>query len=181
MIGYLTSNNKNECFGCGACKQVCPKNAIKMQMDFEGFLYPNVSNHLCIKCGLCHKACPAENLPKAEIPQQALLGFNKEQTVRMNSASGGAFKAIIDSIDSNSIVFGAEWDSRSSVSHDSANTDIAYHRFHKSKYIQSDLKNSYNEAKKYLLNGDFVLFSATPCQIAGLKSFLGRNIKICCA
>lgn len=89
MNGYLVTNQKNECFGCGACNKICPVSAIQMEEDHEGFLYPKVDQDKCISCGQCHKVCPAENLIPTEYPRKSLVGYSTQTGVRNKSASGG--------------------------------------------------------------------------------------------
>lgn len=175
MIGYLNTKNKEECFGCGACYQICSRKAIKMEIDNEGFLYPIINDDLCIKCDLCHRVCPVENENNMKKSEKALVGFNKIDGVRNFSASGGAFHAITKCFEDNAIIYGAEWKERSCVCHSAELAKSAYERFSKSKYIQSEIGQSYIDIKKYLLEGQKVVFTGTPCQNAGLKTFLGKE------
>lgn len=174
MRGYLLTKLKNECFGCGSCYQVCPKKAIQMKVDAEGFLYPTVDTEKCIRCNLCHKACPAEHLPEKNEPMQALAGFVNDSSIRKQSASGGAFKAIVKCAAENAHVYGVEWSSRNSVKHSCASRADAYSKFSKSKYIQSDTNETFMAVKSDLDNGIEVVYVGTPCQLAGLKSYLGK-------
>ena len=172
MSGYLLTGDKTECFGCGACFQICPTQAIKMTVDNEGFLYPSLNSLKCVKCNSCHKACPMENMPLKEHIKIAVAGYDPNPSVRKNSASGGAFSTILDAADSDTVVFGVEWEDRSKAGHVAANVDEASLRFRKSKYIQSNTNFVYKEVKRELLIGKNVIFVGTPCQIAGLKAFL---------
>lgn len=155
--------------------QSCPVSAISMCADGEGFLYPAVDENRCIHCERCLKSCPALHPGQMEVPKQALAVVNKEQHIRTESSSGGAFGAIVSAARADTIVFGAKWEGRSEVCHAGAPASQAYALFHKSKYIQSKIKNTYKEAEACLLKGLPVVFTGTPCQIAGLKSFLGRD------
>lgn len=175
MSGYLLTQLKNECFGCGACFQACPAHAIQMMKDFEGFLYPSIVSEKCVKCNLCHRVCPTEQLLDKNAPKQALAGFSIDGAIRHHSESGGAFKAIIDSADDKANIYGVEWDSRSSVSHHFSDKLEAYTRFSKSKYIQSNTGQTYRTVKGELNDGKEVVYTGTPCQIAGLKSYLGKE------
>lgn len=175
MKGFLVSGEKNECYGCGACMQTCPVKAITMEEDDEGFLYPFINNNLCISCNKCHSVCPIEANLTLNKPMQAHVGFCVSIDKRRKSASGGAFYAITKVSTPDTTVFGVEWKSRSSARHEKRDVDTAYERFSKSKYVQSDIGNSYIETKQELLMGKSVVFTGTPCQIAGLKTFLGKD------
>ncbi len=175
MISYLKSGNKQMCFGCGACAQICPRRAIEMQEDEEGFLYPKVIPARCINCGLCRRACPVEAEHIGTFPSLGLVGFVKENSARKESASGGAFPAIIKSVPEDAVVFGAAWKNRSEAVHDCEPAIAAYERFHKSKYVQSLIGDSYKQCKALLEAGRRVIFTGTPCQIAGLQSYLGKR------
>lgn len=175
MNGYLVTNQKNECFGCGACNKICPVSAIQMEEDHEGFLYPKVDQDKCISCGQCHKVCPAENLIPTEYPRKSLVGYSTQTGVRNKSASGGAFHALVDCASDGTVIFGVEWQNRSRAVYAKASRNDAYKRFSKSKYVQSVVGDAYIEAKELLDAGRDVLFVGTPCQIAGLRRFLKRD------
>lgn len=177
MRGYLVNGEKKECFGCGACFQICPQKAISMQRDNEGFLYPNVDEKACVLCNQCHQVCPHEHLPDFHQINSALVGYNSDTEVRIKSASGGAFKSIVDVANEDTKVFGVVWSGRSEAVHTEATKKEAYDLFHKSKYIQSDTGLSFKKVKNYLVAGISVIYVGTPCQIAGLKTFLNSDDK----
>jgi len=174
MLGYLESNVKNECFGCEACVQVCGKKAITMQEDSEGFRYPVIDESKCVSCGLCKKVCPYSNMPTRHSENKYVFGgYNQNAKIRSESTSGGAFSAIVDAwCDENYVIFGAQADGLK-VFHSYIDDKSKLSLFRKSKYSQSIIGTAYSDAKHFLKNGKKVLFSGTPCQIAGLKSFLG--------
>lgn len=176
MKGYLTTGKKEDCFGCHACAQACPNNAIIMQEDEEGFRYPVIDKNRCVDCGICKKVCPHEgNLDKYKEQQIAYGGYNIDKEALRKSTSGGAFSAIVDIwCDSNYVVFGATA-KKIEVYHSSIEDKRNIELLRKSKYLQSDMKMVYQEAKNYLNNGKKVLFSGTPCQIAALRKFLGKD------
>lgn len=172
---FLDSGEKSECFGCEACAQICGKQAISMEEDSEGFRYPIIDSALCVECGLCRKVCPFENMPnKHEEDKYVFGGYHKSEDIRFESTSGGAFSAIVDAFcDENYVIFGAQ--SKGLLVFHSYITDkCELQKFRKSKYSQSIMGNSYKKTKAFLLEGKKVLFSGTPCQIAGLYSFLGN-------
>lgn len=174
--GYLNTTEKSECYGCESCAQICPKKAISMKEDEEGFRYPIVNEELCIHCGLCNSACPYEHMPmKYTNEKYAFGGYINNDRVKEQSTSGGAFSAIVDSwCDKDYVVFGAEARGLE-VYHTYINDKNELYRFRKSKYSQSHMGNSYVECKKFLLDGKKVLFSGTPCHIAGLRAFLNNT------
>lgn len=172
---YLKSFDKRNCFGCSACAQICPVSAISMKPDNEGFMYPIVDDRCCVHCELCIQVCPASANEMFTKPLSAVAGFYKDSSIRNSSSSGGAFAAITAGAAENTVVFGAQWESRSSVCHAGVPAEEAYSVFHKSKYIQSNVKETYQETKKYLKQDVPVIFTGTPCQIAGLKHFLGKD------
>ena len=176
MIGFLNTAKKEECFGCEACVQVCTKGAIQMKDDELGFRYPNVNMDLCIHCGLCNKVCPAENKGHGfDEKQVAFGGYIKDGKIKEQSTSGGAFSAIVDAwCDENYVIFGAIANGLK-VRHvyTMDKNDLA--KFRRSKYSQSIIGTCYQDAKCFLNEGKKVLFSGTPCQIAGLKNYLRKN------
>ncbi len=169
--------NKQDCCGCEACVQICPKNCITMQADDEGFLYPIVNKEICIGCGLCNKVCPmlqTNNTEKRPIKVVAAINNNIEQLE--NSSSGGVFIVLAQhTIKNGGKVYGAAFDKNWHVKHQSASTEKECEQFMGSKYVQSSINNTYNEAQKDLKKGKQVLFSGTPCQIAGLNNFLKKD------
>ena len=173
--GYLNSHDKKECYGCEACAGICPKAAISMSEDEYGFRYPSVDYNLCIKCGLCNKVCPAENNTERHENLASYGGYYNDRKVREQSTSGGAFSAILRTFLSPSgephIVYGAAAKGID-VSHESSSKYEECQKFRSSKYTQSHINNAYDEIAEYLKNGTLILFSGTPCQVAGLLSFL---------
>ena len=97
MAGYLDDKKKENCYGCEACVQICPKDALNMQEDDEGFRYPVLNEEVCVHCGLCNKVCPHENMPvRYENDKYVFGGYIKDENTRFESTSGGAFSAIVD-------------------------------------------------------------------------------------
>ena len=171
-IDYLSTGNKYTCFGCEACVQICPKQAIYMKEDEERFRYPSIDSTLCIHCNLCHIVCPF-NRPSATDGLNIVYGgYHISNLVRGESTSGGAFTAITESFcDKNYVVFGAQ-SKGLQVFHSYIQDKIELQIFRKSKYSQSIIGDSYQQVRKFLGEGKNVLFSGTPCQISGLKSYL---------
>lgn len=173
---YIEITDKELCCGCTACKNICPKNAIEMVQDEEGFLYPKVDKEKCIECGKCKKVCPVLNKKNIAKVQSGYVLNHKDLEIRANSTSGGAFTPIAEYVlDKNGVVFGATFDKEYKVVHQYIEDKNELSRFRGSKYVQSFLGKSFVEAKKFLDEGRFVCFSGTPCQIEGLKNYLEKG------
>ena len=168
--------NKKDCCGCNACVQRCPKQCITMQADNEGFLYPIVNTASCIDCGLCEKVCPVINQAKPQQPLKVYAAYNKNEDIRMKSSSGGIFTLLAEeTIRKGGIVFGVKFnkDWMTEFAYAETMEDIA--PFRGSKYVQAIVGNAYKKTEEFLKAGKEVLFSGTPCQIAGLKRFLRKE------
>lgn len=168
--------NKADCNGCYACYQKCPANAIKMITDNEGFWYPKVDNTKCIRCKQCIKVCPEIHPEKLSINSLIYACYRINLKKRLKSASGGFFSLLAEYIIfKNGVVFGAKFDKNLVLRHDYVDKDYKIIELQGSKYVQSKIGNSYSQAKEFLLKGNYVLFSGTPCQIQGLKKYLGKD------
>lgn len=173
---HITEPKK--CCSCNACVQACPKHCIRMQEDSEGFLYPFVDRESCIDCGLCERVCPVINQNEPQKPVVTLAAVNSDESVRLASSSGGIFTLLAErTIDNGGVVFGAAFDENWDVKHLCIDSKSELPKLRGSKYVQSIIGNCYKEAKAYLSAGKEVLFSGTPCQIAGLKRFLHKEYK----
>ncbi len=171
--GYLRTGLKEQCLGCEACTQICAHNALVMEEDIDGFRYPSLNPDACVHCGLCNDVCPEETqVPKYQNEQKAFGGYALDEKVRCKSTSGGAFSCIVESwCKENYAIFGAIADGldvHHSFITDKKNIDA----FRKSKYSQSRIGQSYIEVRRFLREGQYVIFSGTPCQIAGLRKYL---------
>ena len=177
-MGYLQTMVKSSCYGCKACANACSHNAIKMIEDEEGFLYPYINKEKCISCGLCKKVCPHDFVTKKSRYISAFCLIHNQYETVYNSSSGGAFTAITQTVFElykNVVVFGVAWNPELRVVMKSTDNMEGIKEFRKSKYIQCDMGDCYIQARKYLREGKFVVFSGTPCQNAGLISFLRGN------
>ena len=174
---FVKIEEKDLCCGCTACYSVCPKNAIKMLRDNEGFLYPEVDKEKCVNCGMCKKVCPILNKAKLnEFKPRAYLFQNSNEEIRKDSTSGGIFTAIGEfTIKNNGIVYGAFFDDNFVVNHISVESTDELSKFRKSKYVQSNQNNCFKEIKQYLDNGKLVCYSGTPCQVGGLRAYLRKD------
>lgn len=171
----ITLVNPDKCTGCGMCYNICPTKAIDMIADDEGFHIPHV-NENCVDCGLCLSRCPQMKNPLLLRAEHcyAVIAKNK---YREKASSGGVFPALASYIiEKNGVVFGAAFnDDYSAVKHIAVDKQSDLSKILKSKYVQSDINNSFRQAKALLEQGRLVLFSGCPCQIDGLKSYLGRD------
>lgn len=170
---------KNECCGCSACNNICPLECITMKSDSEGFWYPEVEYAKCIKCQKCIKVCPAVNKPSTENTlknAQVVAAYSKNEEIRINSTSGGMFSEIAKYILNNKgKVFGARYNENHLVEHCKIEDISQIQILRQSKYLQSDILKTFKEAKEELNIGNIVLFAGTPCHIAALKNFLGKD------
>lgn len=173
--------DKSQCCGCTACAGVCAHDAITMQPDVMGFLYPVVDTDKCIDCGLCEKVCAfndhydtSRNLPHPD----AYAARHKDMHEVETSRSGAAFIAISDLVlERGGVVYGAGYTDHFRVVHKRATTKEERDEFKGSKYVQSDMNTVFREVKKDLKEGLTVLFSGTPCQTAGLNSYIGKKLR----
>lgn len=173
--------DKSACCGCTACASICTHDAITMQPDVMGFFYPVVDKEKCIDCGLCEKVCAFNdhydtslNLPKPDAYAARHKDINEVETSR----SGAAFIAISDYVlENGGVVYGAGYRDHFRVVHKRATTKAERNEFKGSKYVQSDLGDVFRQVKKDLKDGLTVLFSGTPCQTAGLNSYIGKKLR----
>lgn len=172
---YFIKDKKN-CTGCTACYSACPKNCIEMIRDVRGFLYPEANGDICTNCGMCEKVCPILKNGRVEnslIEQEAVAAIIKDMEKWKLSTSGGAFECICEAMSKRRnkvVVYGAVFDGLYVKHVGAVYPDIQ--KMYKSKYVQSDMEGCFREIREKLKNGENVIFSGTPCQNAGLKSFL---------
>lgn len=170
--------NFNECCGCAACLNKCPKNAIVMKENEQGFLYPIIDKNKCISCGLCEKVCPMLNKlePSKEQNQKFYAVKHKEEKIREASSSGGVFNEIAELfLKNNGVIYGAVFTDDFKVKHIRAEDRSGKDKMRGSKYVQSDIQDVYENLKKDLEGNRKVLFSGTPCQIVAIKKYLGKE------
>ena len=168
--------NLQDCCGCSACAQGCPKQCIQMVQDKEGFLYPQINKNQCIDCGLCEKICPFLNQSTPNQAIKAFAAYNTDSQIRKNSSSGGIFSLFADwIIQQQGVVFGASFNAEWDIVHVYITRLNELQKLQGSKYIQSNIGQSFKEVKSFLDKGKKVLFSGTPCQVSGLKHFLRKE------
>lgn len=172
----IVIKEKSKCCGCSACVQRCPKQCIALQEDTEGFLYPKVDESVCIDCGLCEKVCPVINQSAEREPLAVYAAKNPDEDIRMQSSSGGVFTLLAEKVlDEGGVVFGACFNEQWEVVHDYVETKEELKKFRGSKYVQSKVGDTFRQAETFLKQGRKVLYSGTPCQIAGLKQYLRKS------
>ena len=164
------------CTGCSACANACPEQCIQMAADAEGFLRPKIDSSQCVVCGTCQNVCPVLH-PKAHSHETvAYAAVHKDDAIRLESTSGGVFSLLCQWVlDHGGIVFGAAYADDFSVAHGCVEKASDLSKLRTAKYAQSAIGDSYRRAKTFLEQGRYVLFSGTPCQIGGLRTFLGKD------
>lgn len=172
----ISIDDKKLCCGCEACAQICSMQCIEFKEDEEGFIYPNVDKDKCIDCGLCESVCPVIHQDGSNAPLDTFAAKNKDIKEREESSSGGIFMLLAKrTIDHGGIVFGAKFNENWELIHAYTDNYEGIKDFMGSKYLQSRIGGCYAEAKMFLDAGREVLFSGTPCQIAGLNKYLGKK------
>lgn len=169
--------DKKICCGCTACLQRCPKHCISLKEDQEGFLYPFVNKELCINCGICENVCPFINPENPISAISVCAAKNRDELIRIKSSSGGVFLPLAKLIISKQgVVFGAAFDSsfdKVLIVHGETEEEVL--PMMGSKYLQAEVGSSYKEVENYLKCGRNVLFTGSPCQVAGLNKFLHKD------
>lgn len=162
------------CTGCSACRAACPRDALRMVPDAEGFLRPEIDPGRCVGCGMCERACPVFRPGEKRLPKTVLAMRAKDDSLRRRSSSGGVFSLLARrTLSRGGIVFGAAFDKTDwHVEHVAAESESELDRLRGSKYVQSDVGDVFRRVRSSLESGREVLFSGTPCQAAGLRRFL---------
>jgi F420H2 dehydrogenase subunit F len=170
----------DKCTGCAACINICPEDCIEMISSEEGFDHPSINPDKCISCRLCQKVCPVlnpvitDNMASPDI----YAAWSLDEETRTSSSSGGIFSEIANYIiEKGGYVYGAVFDSNWNVYHTGTDTKEGLASMRGSKYIQSEIGLLFREIRKKLQNGQLILFSGTPCQVAGLYNFLDEKLK----
>lgn len=169
--------DRQQCCGCQACVNICPRKCISMEFDEEGFSYPKVNIDECIKCNACDNVCPMLNSVKiCEREQRIYVAVNKDFSMRNSSSSGGVFGLLAKNVlDKEGIVFGAALDDQHRVCHKYISSMSEIRALQGAKYAQSDVRSTYKKAKDFLDEDKWVLFAGTPCQIEGLLNYLHKE------
>ena len=168
-----------KCVGCSACEQICPKDAIKMIYNEEGFLYPVIDNTLCVNCGICNQVCPTYQDEHRQANRTcAYQGYSKDEMTVKNSSSGGAFSIMAEyTLENNGIVFGVKFDKKTKEVVYTSTDECVLDEIRRSKYVTPNPKNTFSRVKHELISGRNVLYCGLPCHIEGLYRFLGKEYK----
>ncbi len=172
--------SKYNCCGCGACADICPKQCITMEQDKNGFFFPVIDNNICILCGRCTAVCPVLNDKQAKYENEKADAFayiSADDEIIKGSSSGGAFTLIMDAVAEkykDFAIAGAAF-CGTTVKHIIAKDISLADALKKSKYVQSDTFGIFKKVKELLDKGTAVLFSGTPCQVAALKLYVGKD------
>lgn len=175
MIDRVTTA---DCTLCGSCANICPTGAISYAKGYLDFFYPSIDAEKCVSCGKCDKACPVLNADVLvqDVKPSAFIGKNRDDLVRLESSSGGVFSALAEFVlAQGGYVCGAVFDSEHHVHHQVSNDRSVVRQMLGSKYAQSDMSGVSQQVRSLLREGKMVLFSGCPCQIAGLRAFLGKQ------
>ena len=165
-----------DCTGCGACEQKCPENAIYFLKDREGFPTPHIQKEKCIECGLCNKVCPALNMPGVNRIRKAYAAQLKDSNTLRDSTSGGVFTALAREIfRRGGVVYGCVWNDHYEAIIGKAEREADMIAMHGSKYVWSSAGDTFPEIKQLLGENRAILFTGLPCQVAGLRNYLGKE------
>ena len=166
---------QKRCTGCGACKDACPAACISMQLSEEGFLFPYVDESRCTGCGICGKVCHVLNPPERRMPAKAFAAWAMDESVRSSSSSGGVYSVLGEYVlENGGMISGCRFDGDFVLRHELCARPGSTPLFRGSKYVQSFTDGIYRRIGEELAAHKTVLFTATPCQVAGLLAFLGR-------
>lgn len=167
-----------ECTGCAACANICGHDAITIEPNIYGYLYPVINQKICVDCGLCSNVCPNNTPPEFYEPISSYVGCAKNPVEQLSSTSGGIASIISRVIiHGGGVVFGCTGTNSYEIRHTKATSEAEIDQFKGSKYVQSQILNTFSDAKKELIAGKTVLFIGTPCQIAGLKSYIPQRLQ----
>ena len=180
MILRIDSFDESTCCGCMACESKCPKKAISSVENIHGFIVPRIDESLCINCGLCIEVCDFKKKESesrfSQVKENAYALVIKDKEILNNSTSGGAFTALSDIVLSKGgYVVGAVWGEDFTLHHRITNEVHIRNKMRGSKYVQSNTAGLFSSVKDYLEKGNLIFFTGTPCQCAGLKSYLHKD------
>ena len=176
-LNSIQKISHTDCTGCGACYNICPKNAIEMKLNHEGFWAPFINEEKCTDCVLCTKTCPAIDILKNNNPKpDCYIAIASDEDLRMKSSSGGIFGILADYVlEQNGYVCGATYTPDFLLKHVIIDNKKDLEKLRGSKYLQSNTGKCFAKIKDLLENKKYVLYCSTPCQVAGLNKFLNKD------
>ena len=178
MKKTIKALERDKCTGCYSCYNACKLNAIEICENDEGFIFPFIDEQKCVWCGKCADSCPVLNIDYSNNKTPDLYAVRADDAIRAVSSSGGIFTVLAEEIlDRAGYVCGAAFDDELNLNHIIVNSELGLAKLRGSKYVQSNIGKVYAEIEKLLKRGDPVLFTGTPCQVAGLKAYLGKDYK----
>lgn len=167
--------NELQCFGCCSCENICTKSAITMVENEYKAILPVIDTNRCIDCGACRRACPAINAVEDNNIKKSYAAWCKDKNIIKTSASSGIVTALsFLTIERGGVVFGTRYENRRLIFDYTEDTE-KIKEFQGSKYVQAYVGDSFQKVKQFLLTGREVLFTGTPCQIAGLRRYLNKE------
>ena len=167
--------NGDRCTGCYACFNICPKNAIEMKNDCLSTEKAVINSDKCINCGACKTVCPENNVPKLNKILKCYAAWSKQEKYQKECASGGIATGFSEAIiKSGGAVFGTRF-SGFELIFDFAETVAEAEKFKGSKYVRANVGDCFKKVRDVLLEDRQVLFVGTPCQVGGLKNYLGKT------
>lgn len=176
MNTELLVSNEENCSGCGACQNICPRSAISLVENQDGFVYPQIEDDKCIQCNQCANVCPLQNGTARNAPFYAYAATTDEATT---SASGGVASALERAVlQDGGVAFGSVMEFRDgvpSVHHACIEKETELPALKGSKYVQSSTSGTFKEVRDLLSTGKNVIYTGTPCQIAGLRNYLRKD------
>lgn len=167
-----------QCTGCFACANACPKNAIRMELNIEGFFYPVIDEEICVACGKCYNVCYIEkNINSGKLDSKTkILILQADDSIRLKSSSGGVFYQFAEYVlEQGGNVYGATYDMETKSVRHNCTDSVSLQKIMRSKYVQSDIEITYRKVECDLKEGRYVLFCGTPCQVRGLNNYLSHN------
>lgn len=170
---------KDACTGCGACMAICPKHSISMQPDACGYVYPEIDHDTCVECGLCDKTCP-ELQPVDKWRPKSVKAAVAEPVISGSSSGGVATLIAAHAIEAGGVVYGCLQGDNCKIVHRRVSTLYGLEALKGSKYVQSDTGNTFAECRASLHSGTEVVYIGTPCQISGLRKYLGKDYPNLC-